>query len=346
MKQFIKIQILSVLVFFNGLILFAQGNSFYIISTNNLDAKDLSKIQEIYQLLEDYKITSNFQVKYGNFLTEESDFYECRNKESFYDVDTNYINGSYQKSSDFESYINQEMINRVSFQYIKPNVKKGKLNLKFSENTSSDVIDFKKWIKKNKKSKKDLYLIWNNGFQFYKYSPEYISRIILQRKKNNTTESLIPRITKPDPKSTNVVRPDESHYKIEFDSVGLFPKYQIQVSRKLKDGDSILILNECLDFMKSDSFNLNKSRIKIALFIKNGKKCVFAISENELGVLCVQSLDSGKAIEIDESCDCKNDCLYHNKFSVVIKGCVDGIDENEIPAIYLPVIRFQCNASD
>jgi hypothetical protein len=152
MKQFIKIQILSVLVFFNGLILFAQGNSFYIISTNNLDAKDLSKIQEIYQLLEDYKIASNFQVKYGNFLTEESDFYECRNKESFYDVDTNYINGSYQKSSDFESYINQEMINRVSFQYIKPNVKKGKLNLKFSisaTSTNSAISVLKNPLKNN-----------------------------------------------------------------------------------------------------------------------------------------------------------------------------------------------------
>ena len=153
MKLFIKIQILSVFVVFNGLNLYAQGNSFYIISTNNLDNKDITKIQEIYEYLIKYKITSNFQVKYGNFLSEESDFYDCRNKESFKDVDTNCINGSYLKSSDFESYIEREMINKVSFQYIKPNVKKGKLNLNFTSSPSSDVVEIEKWIKKNKKTK-------------------------------------------------------------------------------------------------------------------------------------------------------------------------------------------------
>jgi hypothetical protein len=332
------------LISFNSI--FSQKKSLEIISSNNLDSKDLIKLKELVTFFNEKKINLKFNLKYKNYLNENEDYFDLETTESVDEIDTNYTNGDFEKIESFKASFEKEFTDKFSYQYIKPNLKKGKLSLNINDNKSSDLIEIEKWVKKNKNSKNDIFIIWNNGYQPYKYSPEYISKIIEQLKLVNKSKQIIPKITKPDTSVTNVLRPDESHYKIEFDSVGLFPKYQIQISKKFKNGDSIIILNECLDFISSKEFNENKRQTKFALYSKNSKKCVFAISEKELGLLCIQYDESGKVENVDLECDCQFDCLYHNRFSLTIKGCVDGLNEADIPTAFIKKVMFQCNASN
>lgn len=325
---------------------FSQKNSLTIISSNNLDFNDLANLKEIITFVNEQKVNVKFNLKYKNYLDQNGDFLDLVNQKSVDYIDTNFINDNYKDIDEIKNAIEKEYVGKFCIQYVKPYLTKGKLSLEINDYLSSDIIELKKWIKKNKNSKQDVFIFWNNGYQPYKYSPEFIAKIIQQYKSGKITNQIIPKITKPDTSITNVLRPDESHYKIEFDHGGLFPKYQIQISKKYKDGDSIIIFDECLDFISSKEFNDNKRDKKFALFTKNSKKCVFAISQAELGYRCLQYDKLEKVENIDPECDCQFDCLYHNRFSLTIRGCVDGLEETEIPSSFVKKVMFQCNATD
>lgn len=342
-KYFIS-PLLIVFISFNFTIA-QEKSSLKIISSNNLDFNDIKKVKDLYNILDKNKISKKLNITYYNILADIEDDIDLNNNKSIDDIDTNYLNAKFENINSLIDNLEKSYLNENTFQYIKQNLKKSiKLKLNINDNISSDINDIAKWIKKNKKN--DLYLIWNNGFLQYKYNLEFITKIIEQHILLGTTIEIIPKITKPDTNYTKTIIADETHYKIEFDSVGVFPKYQIQISKVLKNGNSKIILDECLDFILSRDFNKNKSTITKALFIKNSNKCVFAISEAELGLLCIKySNETEDIVPIEKDCNCQYDCLYDNQFILTVRGCVDGLEESEIPSSIIHKVAFQCNGA-
>jgi hypothetical protein len=211
--------------------------------------------------------------------------------------------------------------------------------------------------KKIKKSNHDkITLIWNNGFKPYIFSPEFLNFKLNQPSEN--TLKLIPKIIHPSPDWEDVLRPDESHYYMLFDSVGVFPSYEIAIYWKKKIGidefnnkiyDSILLLKQCLSFIEEKDFLQNKSKTNLALYSINESGCKIAISEKHIANLCYKNWKSSiNTNEIpdyeDDSCTvCKSTCLYNKRFSVHIKGCATGIKVPENLSSATFFFQFQCN---
>ena len=226
-------------------------------------------------------------------------------------------------------------------------------NLKYDSNNNLDNIDdLVKLIRKTKSNK--ITVLFNNGFKPYIFSIDNINSHLNDKKKKNRTNDLTPQINKPNQYNRDL-RPDETHYYIVFDSVGIFPSYEIEIYRKYSIGqdisgitiyDSLLFLKTCLPFMNIDEFNSNKKKYDIALYSEYDSKCKIAIKVDYIANRCLELEKKVNADEIkDEECGpCRYDCLYSKKFTLVIKGCAPGIKEERIPNGYLdtPYFLFQC----
>jgi hypothetical protein len=347
MKIFISFLLFTVVHSFS----FSQVKSITFLSTRKLSSIDIENIKSVYK-----SVIGKNGKKIGKY---KFILKSCLNSEEIVinTTDDFYLNQQNSFNRDFVS-TNDEIVYIMS-------IIPGKKTFEFK--TSSDILltasipslsvssDLIKRIQKSKEN--EIIVIWNNGFEPYIFSSVNINTIIKQSNKSNSLDALRPRILKPNVKQRDL-RPDESHYYIEFDSVGIFPSYQVQIFWKFQDGmdymgntvyDSVLFVNECIDFITEEEFKEGKEDYDFALFSVFDSKCKIALSSDYLANICYQE-DTQKLntqeLKNEEDCTpCKYDCLYQKKFSVVIKGCATGVKEESIPGSTLNFNYFliQCD---
>jgi hypothetical protein len=335
--------------------LFLFNNSIYsqikyieIISTQSFQIEDKNSFKELRTLLigEKENKKQNFQFKIKSFINNRS--IEIREERNLDIISSNSINNfeEFKTAELFSNYVNQfsNKENYVEYE------KSSDLDLSYI-NQFYNLKDLVKFIKKTKNNK--IIIIWNNGYKPYLFSTENISNTI----KNTLDKQLLtPQITKPF--YNEVLRPDESHYKIEFDSVGIFPSYEISIYWKICVGkdvndnkifDSILFIKECIDFSTYDDFLEKKSNTNFGMYsITDSRKCIIEMKENYLSNLCFQKFSKVMSTSdvIDDNCEpCKSYCLYQKLFSIEIKGCANNLKTEQLPKNNVQLFQFQCNKS-
>lgn len=318
---------------------YTQTKEIKIISSNNYSNSDIDLLKELrYRLLgKNEKNKSEFSFKISNSLDNYS--INIKNQNDFNLITKNSPNKNFENLNLLKNNL-ENLVNENTFEYVN--------SFQFQIDNTRDFTDLTSLYKAIKKSSlSSIIIIWNNGFNPYIFSPENINYQINIASK----EDLTPVIIKP--KFKEQLRPDESHYYIEFDSVGIFPSYEIAIYWRKPIGqtynneiiyDSILFIKECLSFTRYSDFLSSKSRTKIGLFSVEGSKCKIAIEEIFLATICYQNWKS--VIRTEElpdydSCEpCKSECLYDKNFIVSIKGCATGID-NELNDC-VNYFQFQC----
>jgi hypothetical protein len=347
MKIFIAILLFTVVHSFS----FSQVKSIMFLSTRKLSPNDIENLKSVYTSL----IGKNEKKSHKYIFTLKS----CLNSDEIIiknpnDLNTNQSNSfnrDFVTVNDEINYIMSFISNKKTIEY-KASSSDILFNSSiFSLTHSSDLI---KRLQKTKES--NIVVVWNNGFEPYIFSSSNINAFIKQSIKFNNLDVLRPAILKPNVNQRDL-RPDESHYYIEFDSVGIFPSYQVQIFWKFNDGkdymgnidyDSIILVNECLDFITSEEFKDEKEDYDLALFPVFDSKCKIALSSEYLANICYQEdkkkLNTQELIDEDDCTPCRYDCLYQKKFSVVIKGCATGVKEESIPAsiVNFNYFLFQC----
>ena len=331
----------------------AQIKNVSIISTNNFNSSDSKQLQEVISLLNGNKNASKYNFSFESLISDEGKINITQN------FDFNSIeNTNENKKFETPQLEIEELNSHNKSQVIQFNQNS---ILKFEcENNAANVKELVKLIKKIKSN--NVIIIWNNSFKPFIFSFENIIRFIKDNMKKKPNP-LVPIITVPN-KTHPIIRPDESHYYIEFDSVGIFPSYQIEIFKlsikldvdnktiyDINDKpiyDSTLLLKECLSFTTIPEFKNRKKTEKIALFSEYDSKCKIAILVDYIAGLVYQSEKSIRTEDVkddEEGCDdCRYKILYKKKFSVRIKGCAPGIDEDQVPYGY-PNTRnflFQC----
>lgn len=338
-----KITNLILLTFFliKTLAVVSQTKDIKIISSNNYSDSDIDLLKELrFKLLggKNEKNKSDFSFKISNSLDNYS--INIKNQNDFKLLTKDSPNKNFENVTLLKNNL-ENIVNENTFEYVN--------SFQFQiDNTRdfTDLISLYKAIKKSNLS--SIIIIWNNGFLPYIYSPESINyQISIKAKKE-----LTPVISKP--KFKEQLRPDESHYYIEFDSIGIFPSYEISIYWRKPIGqtynnqiiyDSIIFIKECLSFMQYSDFLNSKSRTKIGLFSAEGSKCKIAIEEIFLATICYQNWKSVIGTEElpdynDDCTPCKSECLYDKNFIVSIKGCATGVDNGLND--FVNYFQFQC----
>jgi len=344
-----KLQLYStVIMIFLYNSLFSQVKEIQIISTQNFQNEDIQLFKQFRKLLvgKNESKKEYYQFKIKSYLSNRNII--IRSENDFNLLNKNSVNNflEFQSIESFTDIVNQNSVYQNYFEY------KNSFELELSfEKTTSTINELVKFINKNKENKSTI--IWNNGYKPYLYSSENISNII-----NNTIDKQIitPTITKP--LYNEQLRPDESHYKIEFDSVGIFPSYEISlywkkyIGRDINDNklyDSVLFLKECISFTSYENYLAKKSTTNFGLYsFYDSKRCALEIKENYLANLCVQYFSKVLSTSelSDDGCEpCKSECLYQKWFSIEIKGCANNLRSDQIPKSNIQFFQFQCNKS-
>ena len=336
--------LLLLLLSFNSLC-FGQLKTVKFISSNNLDDNDLSILKEIRSSLigKNNKGIKNFKFKYESCYN--IDQINLDKIESFGLIETNSKNLKYQTLQDQIKYLNTiSDINKSIELEVSTELE---LNISNSTNEISKIIKF---IKKSKQN--NIIVILNNGYKPYNFSAENINLEISKKQNTNAIEALRPIIITP--KFNALLRPDESSmYYIEFDSVGIFPAYELTIYWKKPINeiydktiyDSLILLQECISFSAIEDFKSRKSTTDFALFAVTDSRCKIAINEHFLADICYKLDPAFNNTEEapDPDCrECKNECLYLKKFSITLKGCAPGVIKERIPHGNTPIFLFQC----
>lgn len=311
-------------------ILFAQQKEIKIISTNNYSKSDVELLKDFRSRLigKNEKKKNNYTISLSCIL--ESSTINIKSQNDFDLGMRNFSNRIFSSKEELIKGIKSiAPPNSITYN------KSIDLDLGMS-NSYSAIEELVKVVNKSKASK--LVIIWNNGYKPYIFSSE---NIIEKLNDGNTAYTLKPKILTPEPKM--VLRPDETHYYIEFDSVGYFPSYEIAIYIKK---ENVLLLKECANFVSYSEFIKNKSNLKTALYSTDESKCRFAISLDYIANLCYENSPSGFDItempDKDDCTPCKESCLYDKKFVVTIRGCATGVyNNNQIDEVNY--FLLQCN---
>ena len=310
--------------------LFAQQKEVKIISTNNYSENDIFLLKDFRsQLLgKNEKKKNNYSISMSCIL--ESSTITIKSQNDFELGIRNYSNRNYSNKEDLIRGIKSiAPSNAITYN----NSTDFDLGISNSYSTIEELV---KIVAKSKASR--LIIIWNNGYKPYIFSSE---NIVEKLNDLNAAATLKPKILTPEPKM--VLRPDETHYYIEFDSVGYFPSYEIAIYIKK---ENILLVKECASFISYSDFIKNKPNFKTALYSTDESKCRFAISLEYIANLCYENSPSGFDItempDKDDCTPCKESCLYDKKFIVTIRGCATGVySNNQIDEVNY--FLLQCN---
>lgn len=205
----------------------------------------------------------------------------------------------------------------------------------------SSVDDLLQFIKKDKES--SINLIYENGFVLYQYSLENFKLVYQDYKANNELSDLIPSITTPSLKEQ--LTPDDKGYVIEFDSVGWFPAYEIEINSTSEDNRG-QYFKEQLEFSEYNS-TAGKAKGIYMYYTGYDKVCRIWIDQKNLGIKCLQNQKSStintSEIPTDEDCDlCRNTCLYSLRFEMRLRGCGNGYTKSDLWSDYISRFSFQC----
>jgi hypothetical protein len=301
------------------------------------DKKDFNKIfYETY--MNDRSVKKSFEIRVSSFLQGDNSLPIKISNENSIQSFENFVNDKFKTKDELSQWIkkqyidNYNLINQVYYV-------RGQLDV--DKKYLTNIDDVFKWIKKNRK--KDIYLIWNNGFDLYKYSSEFIKGQIIN---SSDVSKLKPKIVKPNSEK-NVLRPEDSGYKIEFESSDLFKNYLIRIYKRdtIITDKTVVIFEKCINSLPKDSDTLKKYKFdnNFGLYNDFDKTYVFWISDEFLSSKCEQVQTTGEIIEIDPTCNCKFTCLYSHQYDLEIKGCSEGVPDSIIPASKIKNIEFQCN---
>lgn len=330
--------------------LYSQVKTISILSTNNITNTDVIYLKELQSLL--YGRKNKDQSKFNIEVRSVNDniTIEIKKQSDFSLLLRDSPNRIFKNKDDLENYLNK-LNGSNTYEFLTSSNFPNKINF----NSTSDLSGLSKELKKIKTDK--INIVWNNGFKPYIFSADYI-----KSKLNDESISKLnytPIITKPSSDRKEVLRPDESHYYIEFDSVGLFPSYEVSIYWKkpvsrdfngLVIYDSILFIQKCLVFTSENEFLSNKSKTNIALYPIDGSKCRIAIGAAFIANICYQNwktnIDSSELPDEDDCSKCKFDCLYKKQFSIQIKGCATGLEVSKLHEGSTNIFQFQCSKVD
>jgi len=192
-----------------------------------------------------------------------------------------------------------------------------------------------KTIKKQSKSK-EVKIYYDNGFLLPAYSKERLSNFL---ENENDCESLRPKIR--GVKDKYQLRPSSQFYQIEFDSVGYFNAYEVEIYRYVEREKRILF-HEIIEIKnKKDS----ESEYSIEHDSKKRKSIIY-LNEKFLGKSCVNIRPANElGIDWEDSdCDCVQECLYDVNFNLRIRGVAEGFTDDCLWTEELKKIEFQCDA--
>ena len=328
--------ILVILVFFS-VVFYAQKKpkEITILYFSKLSDKDIADIEKIKNVLwgKNESKKNKYSIKLTNFYTDDK-------------IDLNLKN--------FKSSLGilNSNVNNITFANTKLVIEKiQKLNLtnlfSFKANASTDIefgflcTDIQQLSKLIKKSKeRTINIIWENGFVPYLYSVENIKAIYQQCIDANEISKLIPKVIHPLFKEQ--LLPDENGYIIEFDSIGCFPEYQIEINSTSEKNKGQFI-KEHLKF----SQNEEHGKDIFMYYTGDGKLCKIYISQTYLGKICKKmehaEILNTSEIPSDLDCgECLNTCLYPTRFELRIRGYVTGYTKDDLWSDFVKRFSFQC----
>ena len=184
----------------------------------------------------------------------------------------------------------------------------------------------------------ELKILYFNGFKPYKSSKDrYLARMKKALILNDFSELKIDLLN-PKQGKTFVLRPDEKYYVLDFDSLGIFDQYEIEIYCETQTA-----LGTWLKIRVGFSDFEDQSDI-VLYYTGELRECKLKISENFLGDKCFEfsnDIDTHDIPEIDDCGPCKLECLYQKKFSISITGVSSGYYDPKVKNTCKPVL-FQC----
>ncbi len=302
---------------------------------------DQKNIDILLDLIKNDKKIKGSQIDFSCILSSEESNSTISNNSEI-DLISNYPNKLFLDKTSEIKYIEENTSNKTNFEFI-ANTSSLQLNY---ETSFSDVESLYKKIKKDKSNQ--INIIYNNGFMPYLYSKENIVKTLNSAQSSGNLDKFKPVITNPSITHRDL-RPDATHYYINFISEDIFPSFKIELYLKLLNGDSILLINECIPISDLMTFRNNKQKIDLAITNDYDSKYSFAIKESYIvdvfyknGMKYLKSTDFPDS---DDCTDCKYKTLYRQKFSINIKGCAPNVPEKIIPVGFLnsDFFLFQCS---
>ncbi len=185
----------------------------------------------------------------------------------------------------------------------------------------------------------ELKILYFNGFKPYKFSKErYLARIKKSIILNDFSDLKIDLLN-PKQGKTYVLRPDEKYYTLDFDSIGIFDQYEIEIYCETPSA-----LGTWLKIRVGFSDFEDQSDI-VLYYTGELRECKLKISETLLGDKCFElsnDINTDEIPEKDDDCGiCKLECLYQKKFSVSITGVSSGYSDPKVKNVFKPLL-FQC----
>jgi hypothetical protein len=311
-----------------------------IVSTNNITVQDQKNIETLLNLIESDKKLKGTKIDFYCLLAIEESSSNLSNNSEI-DLISNFSNKSFLDKSSEIKFLEEKLIHGINLEYI-VNTNSLPLNL---ELTFSDIQELFKKMRKEKSSR--INIIYNNGFLPFLYSKENITKTLTNSQINGGIDNFTPKITNPN-NAHRDLRPDATHYYINYSLEDIFPSFNVELYLLLLNGDSILLLEECIPITDITEFRNNKQKIDLAVTHDYDNKYSLAIKETYVVDLFYKNgmkyLKSTDFPDIDDCSDCKYKTLYRQKFTINIKGCAPNVPEKIIPTGYLNTtfFLFQC----
>lgn len=302
-----KAKILFCLLLFFGVETHAQVINVYITNEpNDTDRKELSSYVEF--------LNKDFGKKYKGLIINFVDYYNDFQTIIFGENDINNFvideNKSFQNEGQFLVDV-QNKLNSAQVGLI-PAVS-GKLPA--CSNLLKDREIFKEFVKaelkkaRKKKEKGIVEVIYYNGYMLGKQDVKRVELSYRKAEINKDFSRLKPRFSW---EGDMTFLPNSfGYYTVEFDSVGFYTSYTIQIKSLSEDNPGDLIFEE----VKFDRGNPDV----ILRYTGNNRTCELQISAEYLGTRCLQ-MSAGK-MELNLDCsECQETCLYHKAFQLRMRG--------------------------
>lgn len=292
---------------FFGLHANAQVIDIYI--TNQLNDSDKKELSEYFEFL-----NKDFGKKYKGLTINLVDYYNDFQTIIFGEIDINNFiideNKLFQNEGQFLVSL-QDKLNLSQVGLIP--AASGKLPT--CSNVIKDREMFKEFVKvelKNSRKKKEkgrVGVIYYNGYMLGKQDVRRLEINYRKSEVNKDFSRLKPHFSWEGDKT--FLPNSFAYYTIEFDSVGLYTSYLLQIKSLSENSLGDLIYEE---------IKFDRSNPEIILsYTGNNRRCEVQISAEYLGTKCLQM--SGGKMEVNLNCsECQETCLYHKAFQIRMRG--------------------------
>jgi hypothetical protein len=190
-------------------------------------------------------------------------------------------------------------------------------------------------VLRKKSKKKTIKILLDNGFLEPAYSKERLEKFLNSRSSN--CDMLKPQFT--EIRDRYQLRPEGFYYVIEFDTIGFFDSYELEIYRN-SDGVKRILVKNVFSTNGSDA----SEDYYLTVSGKSRKAKIF-LKESYLGLNCVNNIRKENILGKgwDPLCgECQNECLYQTNFNIRIRGLAEGYTEDCLWVDEIKKIEFQC----